>query len=209
MGKALEKARRKQDKNVFDQEDFYISSDLHLGHQLVSELRGFATTTEHDDAILRQLWDLPSGSTFICLGDISVHEDAYALEKLTEVKAARDLTLILTPGNHDQVHPKFQPAVQMEWMSRYQEVFDLISLNLQIRRKKEAYLFNHYPALMNRTASKNAVRWAPHANRWTGIIHGHTHSPVALMPGHVNVAPEAHELRIIHSSKLWDLLDQV
>lgn len=153
--------------------------------------------------------DAPTRHTFCYLTHISVHEDTYALEKLAEVKSARNLTMILTPGNHNQIHPKFQPAVQMEWMGAFQNVFDLISLNLQIKQGKKAYLFNHYPTLMDRTASKNAVRWAPHANRWTGIVHGHTHSSVTLMPGHVNVAPEAHDLQIIHSSTLWDLLDQV
>lgn len=53
--------------------------------------------------------------------------------------------MILTPGNHDQIHPEFQPAVQMEWMGAFQNVFDLISLNLQIKQGKKAYLFNHYP----------------------------------------------------------------
>lgn len=89
--------------------------------------------------------ETPTRHTFCYLTHFSVHEDTYALEKLAEVKSARNLTMILTPGNHDQIHPKFQPAVQMEWMGAFQNVFDLISLNLQIKQGKKAYLFNHYP----------------------------------------------------------------
>ena len=51
--------------------------------------------------------ETPTRRTFCYLTHISVHEDTYALEKLAEVKSARNLTMILTPGNHDQIHPKF------------------------------------------------------------------------------------------------------
>lgn len=191
---------------MFDSEDFYISSDLHLGHPLVSRLRGFTTTEAHDDVILRQLWSLPAGATFVCLGDIAVRKDAYALEELAKVKNALNLTMVLTPGNHDRIHPIFGPTEQLTWIDCYREVFDLTSVDLQVNRNGKWILFNHYPAMLTKYDPQSAYRWVPHADRWDCIIHGHTHSSEILTPGHVNVALEAHNMRILHSSELWKLV---
>lgn len=192
---------------MFDSENFYISSDLHLGHPLVSRLRGFATTEPHDDTILRQLWSLPTESTFVCLGDIAVRKDAYALEELAKVKQALNLTMILTPGNHDRIHPVFGVTEQLEWVDRYREVFDLISMDLQINRNGRSYVLTHHPAVLTQYDPESAYRWVPDTNRWDCIIHGHTHSSEALTPGHVNVALEAHNMRILHSAELWELTE--
>lgn len=36
--------------------------DLYLGHRLVSELRGFASTEQHDEVILSNLLHIPDGA---------------------------------------------------------------------------------------------------------------------------------------------------
>ena len=50
------------------EEDFWTVSDLHLGHRLVSELRGFALIERHDEVILSNLREVPDGATLVCLG---------------------------------------------------------------------------------------------------------------------------------------------
>lgn len=47
---------------------FWTVSDLHFGHRLVAELRGFTDTDEHDRVVLDHLREVPDGSVLLCLG---------------------------------------------------------------------------------------------------------------------------------------------
>ena len=94
---------------------FWTVSDLHLGHRLVSELRGFASTEQHDEVILNNLREIPDGATLVCLGDISVRRDDEALRRLGELKREKSLRMILVPGNPDRVHPMCGMESVVEW----------------------------------------------------------------------------------------------
>ena len=94
---------------------FWTVSDLHLGHRLVSELRGFASTDQHDDVIVNNLREIPDGATLVCLGDISVRRDDEALQRLGELKREKSFRMILVPGNHDRVHPMCGMDSVTEW----------------------------------------------------------------------------------------------
>lgn len=90
-------------------------SDLHLGHHLLLELRGFASTDQHDEVIVNNHREIPDGATLVCLGDTSVRRDDEALRRLGEVKREKSFTMILVPGNHDRVHPMFGMDSVVEW----------------------------------------------------------------------------------------------
>jgi len=85
------------------EEGFWTVSDLHLGHRLVSELRGFVSTEQHDEVILENLREIPDEATLVCLGDTSARRDGEALRRLGELKREKSFTMILVPGNHDRV----------------------------------------------------------------------------------------------------------
>lgn len=185
-------------------------SDLHLGHQRVAETRGFSDTGDHDRGVLDGLRAVPDGSVLLCLGDISVRKDAYALGRLAELKAEKNLTMWLIPGNHDRIHPMFGPESVAEWTPLYREIFDVIALDLQVRIGRWQVLMTHLP----RASGKDAVpdpHQTPQLARWAGregfdcTVHGHTHSPVPVRRKHVNLSLEATGMAPV-SPERWEEL---
>ena len=192
---------------------FWTVSDLHFGHRLVAELRGFADTDEHDRVVLDHLREVPDGSVLLCLGDISVRKDAYALDQLGVLKAEKDLTMWLVPGNHHRVHPMFGWDSVAEWTPRYREVFDVIALDFQVRVRHWQVLMTHIP----RSSGKDAMqdpRQTPKLARWAGregfdcTVHGHTHSSVPVRRKHVNLSLEATGLAPVSQERLEELVGQ-
>lgn len=192
-------------------EDFYVTSDLHLGHRFVSKLRGFESTEDHDKVIIDNLMALPDGATIIILGDISVRKDLDALNTLEEIKKIKGFTLVLTPGNHDKVHP--MDSSSEEWEPLYAEVFDQVSTMIYAAINRRKLVFTHYPVwgsiAMNPEFETERTKqwWAPDLHATT-VVHGHTHSAEPVARGHVNVALEAHDMKPIHVSELMKFVDQ-
>ncbi|HAF72216.1 MAG TPA: hypothetical protein DCL06_04185 [Corynebacterium variabile] len=114
---------------------------------------GFLRYRYHDRVVLDGLRAVPDGSVLLCLGDISVRKDAYALGRLAELKAEKNLTMWLIPGNHDRIHPMFGPESVAEWTPLYREIFDVIALDLQVRIGRWQVLMTHLP----RASGKDAV----------------------------------------------------
>ncbi|MDO4685181.1 MAG: metallophosphoesterase [Corynebacterium sp.] len=192
----------------FDKEDFWLVSDLHLDHPLVSSKRGFQDTYAHDSAVLGGLYELPESSLLVCLGDISVRKDDYALARLLELKHSKNLTMILTPGNHDACHPKFGLKGALEWMPKYQAVFDVIVLEFVVKYKGREVLFTHMPRLDDPFRKPKLTRWIGR-DGFDCIVHGHTHSSQLLDEGHINLSLEATEFAPVHASRLWKLVEEV
>ncbi|WP_291475667.1 metallophosphoesterase [Corynebacterium sp.] len=193
--------------------NFWTVSDLHLGHRLVADLRGFADTGQHDRVVPDHLREVPEDSVLLCLGDISVRKDAYALARLAELKAEKNLTMWLIPGNHDRVHPMFGWDSVAEWTPRYREIFDVIALDLQVRIGRWQVLMTHIP----RATGKDAVpdpHQTPLLARWAGregfdcTVHGHTHSSVPVRRKHVNLSLEATGLAPVSPERLEELVGQ-
>lgn len=52
---------------------YWFTSDLHLGHEKVAELRGFPSVRKHDSVIVDNLLrSLNSGDKLFVLGDVSL-----------------------------------------------------------------------------------------------------------------------------------------
>ena len=192
---------------MFDPSDFWITSDLHLGHPLVTHNRGFTETYHHDSTVMAALSELPDNATLVCLGDISVRKDQYALDKLAELKSAKDLSLILTPGNHDKCHPMFGVESQLMWLPQYQAVFDIVVENFQLNHDGLDVLFTHIPRTDDPYRKGALNRWIAR-DGFDCVVHGHTHSDQLLAPHHVNVSLEATDFHPIHSSELWGYVKQ-
>lgn len=108
--------------------------------------------------VLDGLRAVPDGSVLLCLGDISVRKDAYALGRLAELKAETNLTMWLIPGNHDRIHPMFGLESVAEWTPLYREIFDVIALDLQVRIGRWQVLMTHIPGHQGRTRSRIHTR---------------------------------------------------
>ena len=94
----------------------WFTSDLHLGHPFVAELRGYGNSGEidadverHDETILNNLTSaLAPGDTLWVLGDISSGwgpQEERALDLLAQAFSGLDVTVHLIAGNHDSCHP--------------------------------------------------------------------------------------------------------
>lgn len=86
----------------------FFTSDLHLGHRLAAEKRGFDTLDEHDAAVFDSLVQLPRRSKLWVLGDI-----AFSARGIEILKALPSTQVVAVLGNHDKL-----PA------SRCLDVFD-------------------------------------------------------------------------------------
>ena len=193
---------------IINPKDFYITSDLHLSHKLVSNLRGMSVE-EHDKVIVDSLNSIPDGSTLMILGDISVRKDLHALTVIKKIKDRKNLTLILTPGNHDRVHPREGEAALM-WAYEYNKVFDIVMERFMMKIDGQNFLFTHYPvwgsdAMNPKLESQKSIPWWAPVIPNTIVVHGHTHSDIPVTKGHINAALEAHDMKVLHVSRLIEL----
>ena len=80
-----------------------FTSDLHLGHPKVAEIRGFESTDEHDEHLAwRWRTFVHEHDVVYVLGDVSGDGgQAHALEILRGLPGEKRLIL----GNHDAAHP--------------------------------------------------------------------------------------------------------
>lgn len=155
----------------------FYTSDLHIGHQLVAEHRGFATTQEHDDWLAEQ-WDSTinpngdRGDMVIVLGDTSAGGTAAQGDALTWLMNRRGRKRLI-PGNHDGPHPMNKDADK--WQQRYSGVFEPHMPPYQ-RKKIHGHnvLLCHFPYEGDRGPDRFRQYRPP--NMGMPIIHGHTHS---------------------------------
>lgn len=83
--------------------DVWFTSDLHLGHRLAAEKRGFASVAEHDVAILDNIAAMVGKrDKLFVLGDVAF--DPAGLLRLAGLPGVKELIF----GNHDRyVHRKY------------------------------------------------------------------------------------------------------
>jgi len=121
----------------------YHIGDLHLGHEKVAKIRGFATTIEHDVAIM-DAWNkvVKPGDIVQVYGDISsgkLLEEDRALEIIESLPGEKRLLA----GNHDSVsgiHRRSSPL-----QHKYYSVFTRITDFGRIRMENQEILQSHYP----------------------------------------------------------------
>lgn len=156
----------------------FFTSDIHLGHKKVSEIRGFKTTEEHDAHIISTWNSVVSKKDVVyLLGDVALGAYVYALDL---IKNELNGTKHLISGNHDIVHPMHKRghsrAEQMRWL----DTFQTVSPYLRKTHDGREYLLSHFPYEEwgdgeHREGSRYAQYRLP--NRGIPLLHGHTHGP--------------------------------
>lgn len=178
----------------------FFTADLHLGHQLVSDVRGFDTVEEHDRAVMGGLVAaVGKGDTLWVLGDISAGGSAgqrRALALINEALVETGRTVHLIPGNHDGVHPLHRNA--LKWDAEYRQVFASVQPFARRRIAGRNVWLSHFPWKGGGDHTDldryETVRLSDDGTSW--LLHGHTHSLEAI----------DHERRQLHIGlDAWDL----
>lgn len=154
----------------------YFTADLHLGHQLVAELRGYDSVQEHDEAVLAPLRTLdPRGDQLWILGDLSGGSKGATLRALEALDGNVDVPMHLVAGNHCPVHPMHRDA--HKWLRRYLEVFESVQPFARHRIDGRSVLLSHFPYQGggDHTAGERYTQYRL-PDLGEPLLHGHTHA---------------------------------
>lgn len=152
----------------------YLTSDPHLGHRLVSQIRGFGSTVEHDLEFVKAWKQTVNENDHVWfLGDLSVSHPENALELLRDLPGVKHLVA----GNHDEVHPMHRQA--WKWQRAYLEVFASVqsAARMRVRRNKRSVdvLLSHFPYAGDHSETDRHNQWRLR-DEGAWLVHGHTHS---------------------------------
>jgi calcineurin-like phosphoesterase family protein len=182
----------------------WFTSDVHIGHRLVAELRGFGDDVAAHDQAIAAAWDVVGkDDTVWVLGDLAVSSPVRALALLADLPGEKHLIW----GNHDQGHPMHRDAHRRA--RKYLEVFASVQAFSRRRVAGREVLLSHFPYIGD-TTGRAKDRHTQYRLRDEGvpIIHGHTHSRFAVSyarqepyptPGtlQLHVGVDAHAMRLV------------
>ena len=123
---------------------FFIG-DPHFGHQLVSDIRGFANTGEHDDAIIRK-WrkQVKDDDLVYVMGDISgggMESQLRALMILSSLPGRKRWIF----GNHDTGSGIHKQAYSLEIRLLIARTFEKVNDFGHLSFNKRQILLSHFP----------------------------------------------------------------
>ncbi|KGM19083.1 metallophosphoesterase [Corynebacterium auriscanis] len=192
----------------------WFTSDLHLGHPFVANLRGYDNVGEHDQRILDNLRaTLGAGDTLWVLGDCSSGwgpQEERALRLLEDTfhyirtHLGVDFTAHLISGNHDSCHPMYtdSAAAQRDFL----RVFDSVQPFQYYEFGGEPAWLCHFP----RPGFDHEGMDSRHDElrlRVDRLIHGHLHSPVPITGrGQVDVGLDAWGMKPVSEDRVHTAL---
>lgn len=163
----------------------WFTSDLHIGHSKVAEIRGFGVDAigvdvDGHDNCLASNWDtvVKSDDIVWVLGDISAG-GRYAQFNALEWIKIRPGVKHLIAGNHDGCHPMHRDS--HKWQKIYLEAFDSVQTSAKRRVPRPeghghtSVVLSHYPYEGDHTARDRDTQWRLRDEGLT-ILHGHTRS---------------------------------
>lgn len=189
----------------------YFTSDLHFGHQKVSEIRGFDNTDDHDITLYKR-WNevVKPQDTVYVLGDLTCDQrkEDYALSMMHWLNGTHHLIA----GNHDSVSSIHRNG--WKHLPKYLKVFASVRDFAKIRMRKQDILMSHYPYSTSVEADHGRVRYEEYRLPDMGhpLIHGHTHLAHQRLhrstegSRQVHVGLDAWDLRPVHHSVVEGLI---
>lgn len=183
----------------------WYTADLHVGHKLVSRLRGFNSTAEHDDH-LAEIWhDLigPKDIVYV-LGDVAASNYAYALDVVSSLPGTKHLIA----GNHDPVHPAHRRSF-VAGFQEWSEVFRTISPFGRRRLAGHEVLLSHFPyADWGDGPDRDGSRYDQYRlpNMGTPLLHGHTHGTERAHGHSLHVGLDAWGLKPVDQEEVIEWL---
>ncbi|MFJ1457490.1 metallophosphoesterase [Nocardia wallacei] len=192
--------------------EVWFTADLHVGHRLLAELRGFGSVPEHDAALAAH-WDRLIGADdpVWVLGDISVGGKQAQLAALDWVSRRPGRKHLIT-GNHDGCHPMRSEAHR--WQRIYLDTaFDSVQQSAIRKVGGTRILLSHFPFQGSgdgdHSPESRFEEWrlpatGDNAGRW--LLHGHTHSRDRVRGRQIHVGLDAHGLKPVPLAWVADVL---
>ncbi|MGO2860626.1 MAG: metallophosphoesterase [Brevibacterium sp.] len=183
-----------------------FTADLHLGHKLVSELRGFNSTAEHDSFIMDNLQSSVRKDDILwVLGDYAVSQHEHARSLLRSVHCRR----ILIPGNHDPEHPMHRGAWNRQLDAL--ETFDAVLPYQRIRLNKINFLMSHLPYEGDH---KDVDRYDEYRlpSKGMPLLCGHVHEEWKHKQNQLNVGVDVNDFRPVTANEVvewWKTESQI
>lgn len=159
----------------------FYTSDLHLRHHLVSKLRGYSTSEEHDQDLLAR-WNkrVSQEDAVWILGDVTLGGIGKVAPLLEQMQGKKHLVI----GNHDRIHPLFKRSWTQQ--KQYAAVFETIHLYAQHNINGTKYLLSHFPYASEAPAEDNYAQWRL-PDMGERLLCGHVHSSWVTRPRTLNV----------------------
>jgi calcineurin-like phosphoesterase family protein len=183
----------KMGETVQRSETWFIS-DLHIGHRMIAEKRGFDTPDAHDEELASR-WDasVECLDNIWILGDISAGGRRGQLRAL-EWLAARPGKKHLVAGNHDSVHPMHEGAHKE--IAVFLKVFSSVQQSAARKIAGQAVLLSHFPYLESIDEADMHSRFdqwrLPSLGAW--LLHGHLHSRTQVLDKSIHIGVDAWDL---------------
>lgn len=148
----------------------YFTSDLHIGHRLITELRGFGEDVPAHDAAIENAWRRvvrPDDQVWV-LGDLAVSSPGAALALIDSLPGRKHLI----SGNHDGCHPMHRDSHKR--LPAYLEVFESVQAFARRRVAGVDVFLSHFPYTVDRGFETRYPQYRlPDLGAW--LLHGHTH----------------------------------
>lgn len=182
----------------------WLTSDLHLSHAKLAELRGFDSIEEHNKTIKDNYFKLvkPDDHVYF-LGDLT-SGGSKTIAPMLEELATWPGKKRLAPGNHDPISPIHRTSEK--WEPLYREVFESVQHFYKKKYSGKYFLLMHFPRTQDHTSD---VRYKEfRMTEWDGWrIHGHTHSNIKRQGNEICVCLEAWDLNPVSISQIIELVE--
>lgn len=181
----------------------WFTSDLHLGHRLVAELRGFPDVESHDQSILDRWARLVHANDQVwMLGDLAVSNPTAALAAIKALPGTKHLIT----GNHDACSPMHRNSHRK--LGVYLEAFASVQQFARRRVGGAEVLLSHFPYRADRGFESRYPQYRlPDLGAW--LLHGHTHGRERLHDGReIHVGLDAWDLKPVHLSEVEKIMKE-
>jgi calcineurin-like phosphoesterase family protein len=185
----------------------FYTSDQHIGHWRVSEIRGHEHPDDHDRWLAEQ-WDSvvrPADHIYV-LGDVSVSGKQHVLDWF----AARPGIKHLIAGNHDPVHPMHRGSTKL--LPAWLNVFETIQPFTRRRLNGHQLLLSHFPyASFGDGENREGSRYNQYRLPDLGLplLHGHTHGPEQAHGRMLHVGVDAWNGKPVNQTVVVDWLNSL
>lgn len=153
----------------------FFTSDLHLGHDRVAEIRGFLNVQAHDAVVIRNLSNIPAGSTLFILGDVAMGGWKQTILPLGDMIRGNNLLVHVILGNHDRPAPNNSNGHAYVSEFAMRGGFASVSTVAKISVDGQSLLMSHYPYDGDHTEEERYDQFRLR-DLGTTLLHGHTHS---------------------------------
>lgn len=187
--------------------EVYYTSDWHLFHQKLADVRGFDSISDHNEAIAEKYIEkVRKHDIVFFLGDMSSGGKQSTLDSL-EFMSKLPGRKMLVAGNHDPIHP-MQYKECVKWAPAFYNVYEFVAPYMRRKIEGQRVLLNHFPQAMDHT---DEIRHPEYRmsdwQHWR--LHGHTHSDKVFFGKEIHVGLEAHDLQIVHQDDIAGLIKRV